>query len=127
MRLFYSPDAPKNYQPKFFRNVPKKAEEFVAAEPFVTKVGSVSTPYYTLDLNMVSATDEIPRPFETTKENESETEDETQDTTPFEEYYNVVKNAILSGKIEKSRAAVSVAFYSIPPNIFEGCFFIAFN
>jgi hypothetical protein len=49
MRLFYSPDAPKNYQPKFFRNVPKKAEEFVAAEPFVTKVGSVSTPYYTLD------------------------------------------------------------------------------
>jgi hypothetical protein len=28
----------------------QKAEEFVAAEPFVTKVGSVSTPYYTLDL-----------------------------------------------------------------------------
>jgi len=26
-----------------------EAEEFVAAEPFVTKVGSVSTPYYTLD------------------------------------------------------------------------------
>jgi hypothetical protein len=60
----------------------------------------------------------------TPEESESETEEETQDTTSFQEYYSIVKNAILHGKVEKTRTAILTAFYNIPPNIIEGHSFL---